>query len=243
MRHRSCDHESVTELPEPTGRRILVVEDEESLRELVTTALEFVGHEVTTAVDGLDALAKVPTVTPDLIVLDVAMPYVDGIEVCRRLRADGDTTPIIFLTARDGPRDVVEGLAAGGDDHLAKPFNLHVLIARIDAVLRRAGSAATGSDRRLVFADVELDGAAHRVWRGGEPVNLAPTEFKLLRYLMLNPDIVLSKAQIAQHIWQYEFDGDPNVVETYISYLRKKLGPPWVIQTVRGVGYALRVEA
>jgi two-component system OmpR family response regulator len=226
--------------------RILVVDDEESLRDLVTTALEFVGHEVETAADGLDALARVPTFVPDLIVLDVNMPHVDGLEVCRRLRADGDATPIVFLTARDAPRDVVEGLAAGGDDHLAKPFHLQVLIARIDAVLRRtgAGGASDGSaGARLVFGDIEMDEAAHRVWRAGEQVALAPTEFKLLRYLLLNPDIVLSKAQIAQHIWQYEFGGDPNVVETYVSYLRKKLGPPRVIQTVRGVGYALRDEA
>jgi two-component system OmpR family response regulator len=227
--------------------RILVVDDEESIRDLVTTALEFVGHEVAAAVDGLDALAQVPAFAPDLVVLDVNMPHVDGLEVCRRLRADGDTTPVIFLTARDAPRDVVEVLAAGGDDHLAKPFHLQVLIARIDAVLRRAGSAGPGSPdggpSRLAFGDIEMDEAAHRVWRAGEQVALAPTEFKLLRYLLLNPDIVLSKGQIAQHIWQYEFGGDPNVVETYVSYLRKKLGPPRVIQTVRGVGYALRDEA
>lgn len=223
--------------------KILVVDDEESLRDLVTTALEFVGHEVATAVDGTDALARVPVFAPDLIVLDVNMPHVDGIEVCRRLRADGDTTPVIFLTARDAPRDVVEGLAAGADDHLAKPFHLQVLIARIDAVLRRTGrDGAADGPARLVFGDIEMDEAAHRVWRAGVQVGLAPTEFKLLRYLLLNPDIVLSKAQIAQHIWQYEFGGDPNVVETYVSYLRKKLGPPRVIQTVRGVGYALRDE-
>jgi len=223
-----------------------VVDDEESLRDLVTTALEFVGHEVAAAVDGLDALAQVPGFAPDLIVLDVNMPHIDGLEVCRRLRADGDTTPIVFLTARDAPRDVVEGLAAGGDDHLAKPFHLQVLIARIDAVLRRtgAGGDVTGDGpTRLAFGDIEMDEGAHRVWRAGAQIALAPTEFKLLRYLLLNPDIVLSKAQIAQHIWQYEFGGDPNVVETYISYLRKKLGPPRVIQTVRGVGYALRDEA
>lgn len=224
-----------------------MVDDEESLRDLVTTALEFVGHEVATAVDGLDALAQVPAFAPDLVVLDVNMPHLDGLEVCRRLRADGDTTPVIFLTARDAPRDVVEGLAAGADDHLAKPFHLQVLIARIDAVLRRTGAGSGSPDgdgpARLVFGDVEMDEAAHRVWRAGAQVALAPTEFKLLRYLLLNPDIVLSKAQIAQHIWQYEFGGDPNVVETYISYLRKKLGPPRIIQTVRGVGYALRDEA
>jgi two-component system OmpR family response regulator len=242
MCHGTCDHAVVTDVPGPTGHRILVVDDEESLRDLVTTALEFVGHEVAVAVDGLDALAKVPEVAPDLIVLDVNMPHVDGIEVCRRLRADGDTTPVIFLTARDTPADVVEGLAAGGDDHLAKPFHLQVLIARIDAVLRRSGDGgeAAAAPGRLVFDDIEMDEAAHRVWRGGELVALAPTEFKLLRYLLLNPDIVLSKGQIAQHIWQYEFGGDPNVVETYVSYLRKKLGPPRVIQTVRGVGYVLR---
>jgi two-component system OmpR family response regulator len=223
--------------------RILVVDDEESLRDLVTTALEFVGHEVATAVDGLDALAQVPGFAPELIVLDVNMPHVDGLEVCRRLRADGDTTPIVFLTARDAPRDVVEGLAAGGDDHLAKPFHLQVLIARIDAVLRRSGSSGAsdgGVTGRLVFGDIELDEGAHRVRRADEPISLAPTEFKLLRYLLLNPDIVLSKAQIAEHIWQYDFGGDPNVVETYVSYLRKKLGEPRVIQTVRGVGYVLR---
>lgn len=227
----------------PPARRILVVDDEASLRDLVTTALEFVGYEVHQAVDGLRALAAVPTVAPDLIVLDVNLPGVDGIEVCRRLRADGDRTPIVFLTARGEPGDVVDGLAAGGDDHLAKPFNLRVLVARVEAVLRRADAAAPSTGERLRFADVELDEAAHRVWRGGELVALSPTEFKLLRYLLLNPDIVLSKAQIAEHIWQYDFDGDPNVVETYISYLRKKLGEPRVIQTVRGVGYALRREA
>jgi two-component system OmpR family response regulator len=228
-------------------RRILVVDDEESLRDLVTTALEFVGYEVHMAVDGLDALAKVPVVAPDLIVLDVNMPHVDGFEVCRRLRADHDLTPIIFLTARDAPVDVVEGLGVGADDHLAKPFSLQVLIARIDAVLRRSdrgadgGGGATGPS--LTFGDIELDDRAHRVWRAGEPVALAPTEFKLLRYFLLNPDIVLSKGRIAEHIWQYDFGGDPNVVETYVSYLRKKLGEPRVIQTVRGVGYVLRTAS
>jgi two-component system OmpR family response regulator len=224
--------------------RILVVDDEEALRDLVTTALEFVGHTVETAADGLAALSLVPTFVPDLIVLDVAMPHLDGLEVCRRLRADGDTTPVIFLTARDAPRDIVEGLAAGADDHLAKPFHLQVLIARIDAVMRRAGASpgAAAGDGGLVFGDIEMDEGAHRVRRAGTPVALAPTEFKLLRYLLLNPDIVLSKAQIAEHIWQYDFGGDPNVVETYVSYLRKKLGEPRVIQTVRGVGYVLRDE-
>lgn len=219
-----------------------MADDEGSLRDLVSTALEFVGHEVHLAVDGTEALALASSLAPDLIVLDVNMPGVDGVEVCRRLRADGDTTPVVFLTAKDAPSDVVAGLAAGGDDHLAKPFNLQVLIARIDAVLRRSDAAGAGPEdpRLLAFADIEMDDAAHRVARAGRPVDLAPTEFRLLRYLLLNPDIVLSKAQIAEHIWQYDFGGDPNVVETYVSYLRKKLGEPRVIQTVRGVGYVLR---
>ena len=224
-------------------RRILVVDDEASLRDLVATALEFVGYEVHLATDGLEALDAVPRVGPDLIVLDVNMPRIDGVEVCRRLRADHDRTPVLFLTARDAPRDVVELLGAGGDDHLAKPFNLQVLIARIEAVLRRTGAATATGDaaaERLAFGDIELDDATHQVWRAGQELPLAPTEFKLLRYLLLNPDIVLSKPRIAEHIWQYDFDGDPNVVETYISYLRKKLGEPRVIQTVRGVGYVLR---
>ncbi len=237
----------MTAIPGPSGRRILVADDEESLRDLVTTALEFVGHEVHLAVDGQEALSMASALSPDLIVLDVNMPFVDGLEVCRRLRADGDTTPVIFLTAQDAPADVVAGLTAGGDDHLAKPFNLQVLIARIDAVLRRtddSGSpsspATGGGNGRLGFADLEMDDAAHRLWRNGELIALAPTEFRLLRYFMLNPDIVLSKAQIAEHIWQYDFGGDPNVIESYVSYLRKKLGEPRVIQTVRGVGYVLR---
>jgi two-component system OmpR family response regulator len=236
-------HVMIDEGPAPR-RRILVVDDEESLRDLVTTALEFVGHEVHVAVDGLDALAQVPVVVPDLIVLDVSMPHVDGFEVCRRLRADHDLTPVILLTARDAPADVVEGLGVGADDHLAKPFSLQVLIARIDAVLRRSDRSVEGGTRAvgstMSFGDIDLDDRAHRVWRGGEPIALAPTEFKLLRYFMLNPDIVLSKGRIAEHIWQYDFGGDPNVVETYVSYLRKKLGEPRVIQTVRGVGYVLR---
>lgn len=222
-----------------------MVDDEASLRDLVRTALEFVGFEVHEAVDGADALGRIPGVAPDLIVLDLNMPRVDGIEVCRRLRTDGDRTPVIVLTARDAPADVVAALGAGADDHLAKPFNLQVLIARVEAVLRRSDAAALDAGRaeRLTFADLEMDEAAHRVSRAGAPIALAPTEFKLLRYLLLNPDIVLSKAQIAEHIWQYDFDGDPNVVETYVSYLRKKLGRPRLIQTVRGVGYVLRREA
>ncbi len=236
--------------PSPSrARRVLVVDDDDSIRDLVTTALEFVGFEVATAADGFAGLAAVPGFLPDLIVLDVMMPGLDGLDVCRRLRADGDETPVIFLTSNDGSQDMLGGFGAGADDYLTKPFNLQVLIARIEAVLRRAGAGhgsgaggATGSPDRIAVAGIELDEGAHRVWRDAEPLALSPTEFKLLRYLLLNADRVVSKAQIVDHIWQYDFDGDPNIVETHMSYLRKKLGEPRVIQTVRGVGYVLRAD-
>jgi two-component system OmpR family response regulator len=172
----------------------------------------------------------------------VMMPGLDGFELCRRLRADGDSTPVIFLTAKDTSTDTIEGFGAGADDYLTKPFNLQVLVARIEAVLRRSTAVEPAPDGRLSFADLVLDERAHRVWRGGSIVPLSPTEFKLLRYLMLNPERVLSKAQIAEHIWQYDFGGDPNIVETHMSYLRRKLDEPRLIQTVRGVGYVLRQD-
>jgi two-component system OmpR family response regulator len=238
----ACDDARVTGPSPGRARRVLVVDDDDSIRDLVTTALEFVGFEVTVAVDGFAGLAAAADVLPDLIVLDVMMPGIDGLEVCRRLRADGDVTPVVFLTSNDAAPDVLQGFGAGGDDYLPKPFNLQVLIARIEAVLRRsaAGPGTVGTSDRLVFAGLELDEGAHRVWRDGERISLSPTEFKLLRYFLLNPDRVVSKAQIVEHIWQYDFDGDPNIVETHLSYLRKKLGEPRVIHTVRGVGYVLR---
>lgn len=242
----ACDDAGVS-VPSPgRARRVLLVDDDDSIRDLVTTALEFVGFEVATAADGFAGLAAVPTFLPDLVVLDVMMPGIDGLEVCRRLRADGDTTPVIFLTSNDAAPDMLGAFQAGGDDYLTKPFNLQVLIAHIEAVLRRTvGTAATGpggdtAADRLRFAGLELDEGAHRVWRDGERVSLSPTEFKLLRYFLLNPDRVVSKAQIVEHIWQYDFGGDPNIVETHLSYLRKKLGEPRLIHTVRGVGYVLR---
>jgi len=223
------------------ARRILVVDDDDSIRDLVKTALSFVGYTVAEAADGLAALAIAPEFGADLMVLDVMMPGVDGFEVCRRLRADGDTTPVIFLTAKDTSADTLDGFGAGADDYLTKPFNLQVLVARVEAVLRRSAPVETASDR-VSFAGLELDERAHRVWREGSIVPLSPTEFKLLRFLMLNAEQVLSKVQIAEHIWQYDFGGDPNIVETHMSYLRRKLGEPRVIQTVRGVGYVLRLE-
>jgi two-component system OmpR family response regulator len=219
---------------------VLVVDDDNSIRDLVKTALTFVGYEVAEAADGLEALNVAPGFGADLIVLDVMMPGVDGFEVCRRLRADGDRTPVIFLTSKDTSTDMLDGFSVGADDYLTKPFNLQVLVARIEAVLRR--TVAHTPDERAAYAGIELDERAHRVWREGALVPLSPTEFKLLRYLLYNAEQVVSKAQIAEHLWQYDFGGDPNLVETHMSYLRRKLGEPRLIQTVRGVGYVLRSE-
>ena len=207
-------------------------------------ALRYVGFDVATASSGRDALSSVGDFRPDLIVLDVMMPDLDGFEVCRRLRADGIRVPVVYLTARDATEDKVRGLTIGGDDYVTKPFSLEELVARIRAVLRRAGHG-NGHASRLIFADLELDEDTHEVRRNGTLVELSPTEFKLLRYLMLNPNRVLSKAQILDHVWQYDFGGDANVVETYISYLRKKLDrtDAPLIHTVRGVGYRLWVPA
>ena len=224
--------------------RVLVVDDEPNITELVAMALKYVGFDVATASSGRDALSSVGDFRPDLIVLDVMMPDLDGFEVCRRLRADGIRVPVVYLTARDATEDKVRGLTIGGDDYVTKPFSLEERVARIRAVLRRAGHG-NGHASRLIFADLELDEDTHEVRRNGTLVELSPTEFKLLRYLMLNPNRVLSKAQILDHVWQYDFGGDANVVETYISYLRKKLDrtDSPLIHTVRGVGYRLWVPA
>ncbi len=220
-------------------RRVLVVDDDESIRDLIVTALDFVGYETAQAADGADALARIAELAPDLVVLDVMMPGIDGFEVCRRLRAGGDTTPVIFLTAKDTSADTLDGFATGADDYLTKPFNLKILVARIEAVLRRAHPSEQATDL-LVHGDLSLDDRAHHVERGGREVVLSPTEFKLLRYLLVNAGRVVSKTQIAEHIWQYDFGGDANLVETHMSSLRRKLGEPRLIQTVRGVGYVLR---
>lgn len=225
-------------------QRILVVDDEEFVRELLTTALRYTGFTVDEAVNGFDALAKAGTFLPDLIVLDVMMPTIDGFEVCRRLRADGVMSPVIFLTANDDADAKITGFTKGGDDYVTKPFRLEEVIARIRAVLRRAaGDTAVVS--RHTYHDLELDEASHRVWRQGNLVTLSPTEFRLLRYFLLNPELVLSKAQILDHVWQYDFNGDSAVVENYISYLRKKIDnvEPKLLHTIRGVGYTLRIDA
>ena len=222
--------------------RVLVVDDEPNITDLVATALRYEGFEVAAAGTGRDALDQVTAFRPHLIVLDVMLPDLDGFEVARRLRQEGRRVPILFLTARDATEDKVRGLTLGGDDYVAKPFSLAELLARVRAVLRRVKEGGESSSR-LVFADLELDEETREVFRGATPIELTPTEFKLLRYLMLNPRRVLSKAQILDHVWEYDFGGDANVVETYISYLRKKvdtLGPP-LIHTLRGAGYSMRV--
>ena len=220
--------------------RVLVVDDESNITDLVATALRYEGYDVQVAATGRQALKAAVDFRPDLIVLDVMLPDIDGFAVTERLSADGRPVPVLFLTARDATEDKVRGLTIGGDDYVTKPFSLEELVARVRVVLRRSRRIDSGG--RLRFADLEMDEDTHQVRRGGHLVDLSPTEFKLLRYLMLNANRVLSKAQILDHVWQYDFGGDANVVETYISYLRKKIdkhGPP-LIHTARGVGYSLR---
>jgi two-component system OmpR family response regulator len=227
----------------PTAR-ILVVDDEPAITELLSTALRYMGYQVTTAATGFTALDAAATTNPDLVVLDVMLPDIDGFEVCRRLRDGRDFVPVIFLTARDTEDDRVTGFVRGGDDYVTKPFSLEELTLRIGAVLRRTRAPGEPA-ARLRYRDLEMDEDRHQVWRGGSEVNLSPTEFRLLRFLLLNPERVLSKQQILDHVWQYDFNGEENVVETYISYLRRKVdrdAAP-LIRTVRGFGYVLRADA
>src|SRR6266568_2039725 len=227
--------------------QVLVVDDELNIRELVQVALKFHGCSVTTAATGQDALRLVDASRPDLIVLDVMLPDMDGFEVCRRLRALGNEVPVIFLTARDTSSDTVTGLAIGGDDYVTKPFSVEALVARVRAVLRRASRNAhgdqPGADGEILRAgDVELDEARWTVHRAGVAVELSPTEFRLLAYLMRHPGRVLTRAQLLENVWGWDYAGQSQIVETYISYLRHKLDPlgPSLIHTVRGVGYTLR---
>lgn len=223
--------------------RLLVVDDEPNIVELLAASLRFVGFEVVTARNGTEALRAAAEHQPDLLVLDVMMPGVDGFEVVRRLRQEGSTAPVVFLTAKDSTEDKVTGLTLGGDDFVTKPFSLEEVIARIRAVLRRFRGEQPADAARLVFADVEMDEDAHEVFKAGEPVALSPTEFNLLRYFLENPNRVLSKAQILDHVWHYDFGGDAGVVESYVSYLRRKVDTtePRLLHTVRGVGYVLRM--
>lgn len=220
--------------------RILVVDDEDALSEMVASALRFAGYTVDTEANGIEGLRRVRSDPPDVVVLDVNMPEMDGFEVVRRMRRDGVMTPVIFLTARDDIDDLRTGFRHGGDDYLTKPFSLEELGLRIEALLRRATSAGANTTV-LSLGPLSLDADAHRVWRDGEEVNLSPTEFRLLRFLLLNRGRVLSKPQIVEHVWEYDFDGNYGIVETYISYLRRKLDTGGkLIHTVRGVGYTIR---
>jgi len=223
--------------------RVLVVDDEPNITDLVATVLRYEGFAVQTAGTGREALRAVEKFRPDLVVLDVMLPDVDGFEVQRHLTAEGGRVPVVFLTAKDATDDKVRGLTMGADDYVTKPFSLEELVARVRAVLRRARATDPEAESRLTFADLELDEESHEVWRSKTPIELTPTEFALLRYLMLNPRRVLSKAQILDHVWHYDFAGDANVVETYISYLRKKMDrfDPPLIHTIRGVGYSMRL--
>ncbi len=221
-------------------RHLLIVDDEENLRTMLAAALRHHGFTVTMAADGREGLDAVKSARPDLVLLDVMMPELDGFEVCRRMRTEGDRTPVLFLTAKDTTADKVRGLTLGGDDYLQKPFSLDELVARVEAILRRSGNEPSSTVYEA--ADLVLDDDAHRVMRAGQEVALSPTEYNLLRYLLINQGRALSKAQILDHVWNYDFGGDGGVVETYIGYLRKKVDnvEPKLIQTIRGVGYSLR---
>ena len=228
-------------MTEPAGKRILVVDDEQSIVDAVATALRYEGFEVEEAYSGRTALETVMRREPDLVVLDWMLPDIEGIEVGRRLRAQGYKTAVLFLTAKDATEHKVEALRAGGDDYVTKPFSLAEIVARIHAILRRSGGELPGDVLR--FGDLVLDEGRHEVHRGGAPIALTATEFALLRYFMLNPRRVLSKGQILQNVWHYDFGGNSNIVETYVSYLRRKLDAagPSLIRTVRQAGYMLEL--
>ncbi|WP_204945835.1 response regulator transcription factor [Micromonospora luteifusca] len=230
---------------EPAAARLLVVDDEPNISTLLAATLRLVAYDVRVAGSGRAALTVVEEFAPDLVILDVMLPDLDGFEVARRLRAAGRPVPVLFLTARDTVEDRVAGLVAGADDYVAKPFSLEEVVLRIRAILRRTRSElpSTSDSRSLRYTDLELDEDAHEVRRGGRPVDLSPTEFRLLRYLLLNAGRVVSKAQILDRVWNYDFGGDGRIVESYVYYLRRKVdrtGPP-LIHTVRGVGYTLRL--
>jgi two-component system, OmpR family, response regulator len=226
----------------PQEVRVLVVDDEPSIVDVISMALRYQGFGVEAAVTGQEALERVRRWRPHVIVLDVMLPDMLGFDVARRLSAEHAAVPILFLSAQDSTADKVRGLTTGGDDYVTKPFSLEEMIARLRNILRRTGAIREASSR-LIFADLELDEETFEVSRAGKPIELTPTEFRLLRYLMLNPRRVLSRSQLLDHVWSYDFGGDARVLETYISYLRKKIdvhGVP-LVHTVRGYGYGLRL--
>lgn len=221
---------------------VLVVDDEENISYLVASALKLEGHEVLTAATGAEAIALAAKHAPDLVVLDVMLPDIDGYEVLRRLRSSGNEAPVLFLTARQATEDRVRGLTEGGDDYIVKPFALAELVARVQVALRRRGGAPT---TRLQVGDLVIDEAAHRVWRAEEEKFLSATEFRLLWCLAVNAGRVVTRAQILDHVWQYDFDGESSIIESFMSNLRKKVDAvePKLIHTVRGVGYSMREPA
>ena len=229
-----------------SGERILVVDDESSISDLISTSLKFVGFDVRTAATGSEALRIAEEFKPHAMILDVMLPDLDGFEVCRQIRNEGIQVGVLFLSAKDEMKDKVQGLTIGGDDYMTKPFSLEELVARLRALLRRIGVTERDVDEEKIrFADLELNEATHEARRAGKLLELSPTEFTLLRYLLINADRVVSKAQILDLVGDYDFGGDAGIVETYISYLRKKIDvyEPPLIHTVRGVGYRLRLPA
>lgn len=229
--------------PDYRGTKILVVDDEPSIVELLKVSLKFQGFDVETTETGEEALDVARTFHPDAFILDIMMPGMDGFRLLRRLRENGHEGPVLYLTAKDDVEDRIRGLTLGADDYVTKPFSLEEVIARLRTILRRSDQRDLGTpSRRLTFADIELDDETHEVWKAGELVELTPTEFALLRYFMVNAGVVLSKSRILDNVWDYDFNGDANVVESYISYLRKKVdtGPEKYLHTLRGVGYVLR---
>jgi two-component system, OmpR family, response regulator len=223
----------------------LVVDDEPALGELLSTVLRYEGWVVHTALTGQAAIRAAKSTPPDVIVLDVMLPDLTGLEVLRRIRASHPNVPVLFLTAKDAVEDRVAGLTAGGDDYVTKPFSLEEVVARLRALLRRAGASAAEAESTLVVGDLTLDEDSHEVARGGVPITLTATEFELLRFFMRNPRRVLSKAQILDRVWQYDFGGQANIVELYVSYLRRKIdkGREPMLHTLRGVGYVLKPAA
>jgi two-component system, OmpR family, response regulator len=229
--------------PDKSSVHVLVVDDDPNVVDLLATSLKFQGFEVHTAGTGIGALDRARETPPDAVVLDVELPDMDGFEVLRRLRANGIDAPVLFLTARNGEQDKITGLTIGGDDYITKPFNLEEVLARLRVILRRTASVEDSRTRRIEFADLELDEDTHEVWKAGRLVSLSPTEFALLRYLIVNAGTPLSKTKILEHVWRYDFTGDVNVVESYVSYLRRKIDfdpSRRLLRTLRGVGYILR---
>ncbi|WP_227998262.1 response regulator transcription factor [Nocardia australiensis] len=226
--------------------RVLVVDDEPMIVELLSVSLRYQGFEVDSAADGAQALDKARSFRPQAMIVDVMMPGMDGFGLLRRLRADGIDAPVLFLTARDEVQDKVAGLTLGADDYVTKPFSLEEVVARLRVILRRSGQhTPVRESSRIRFEDIELDDDTHEVWKAGEPVALSRTEFTLLRYFMVNAGTVLSKPRILDHVWRYDFGGEVGVVETYVSYLRKKVdtGDQRLIHTLRGVGYVMRAPS